>query len=71
MPSESSSEQPVAVRENKPFLEFLISIVLVIGAFFVSRKYIGNIPAAIAAYLLYVYRKEIKAEFEDLKNGRA
>jgi len=68
MSSETSSE--ATDREEKPFLSFLAVASVIIGSFYLTRKYIGNIPALIAAYLLYVYRKEIMEEFKELRHGR-
>jgi hypothetical protein len=67
MTSSENSSEPT-VPEQKPLLSFLAIITVIIGAFYISRKYIGTIPALIAAYLLYVYRDEIKKEFTEVVN---
>ena len=64
--STAVAQPPVA---DKPVLTFLATVAIVIGVFYVSRKYIGSIPAAIAAYLLYVYRDDLKKEIGEL-HGR-
>jgi NAD(P)H-dependent FMN reductase len=66
MSSETSSSAIAAPAEDKPVLTFLATVAVVIGVFYVSRKYIGSIPAAIAAYLLYVYRDDLKKEVGEL-----
>jgi hypothetical protein len=66
--SESLSE--TVDRTDKPFLSFLLLVSVIIGSFYVARRYLGSIPALIIAYLMYVYRKEITDEGERIVHGR-
>jgi NAD(P)H-dependent FMN reductase len=66
MSSVTSSDVAVAAQTDKPVLTFIATVLVILGVFYASRKYIGSIPAAIAAYLLYVYRDELKKEVGDL-----
>lgn len=69
MTSSESSSEPIE-REEKPFVSFVVLVSVIIGAFYFMRKYVGSIPALIVAYLLYVYRNELRKEFGDMFHGR-
>ena len=64
MPSPSSSEP--TVQREKPLLSFLLVVSLVVGSFYIVRKYFGVLVALIVAYLVYVYRDELKSEIGEL-----
>ena len=70
MTSSESSSEPVE-RGNKPLLSFVLLVTVIIGLFYVTRKYLGTIPALVVTYLVYVFRDDLKKELgEVLPNGR-
>jgi hypothetical protein len=60
---ESSAEPE---RTENPLLTFTVTVVLLIGAFYAMRKYVGTVPALIAVYLAYVYRKDLIKELKEM-----
>jgi hypothetical protein len=65
MTSSASSSEPVE-RENKPLISFIMLVCVVVGLFYVIRKYIGSIIALIVVYLAYVYRDDLKKEIGEV-----
>lgn len=70
MSSPASSQPETAGGNTKTLLSFLAYIGVILGAYYVLRKYVGIIPALITAYILYVYRDDVGDSLQGIVHGR-